>query len=406
MASTRSNTPFSIDEFASLVESALDLDHEPDISIHLPQRAPSRVSYSPSRRLTSTSSVFSKFKQLVSPPRPRLERFESRTTPIPTVSLMAPGSTEFVPFLPLASRRELEARAAVNNKTSSIISVDRSSYQSSPTTPCFPPTPTYAVSICSSAEIASTASELEDPFAKGSVQIISVTPNKSKSRCRTRPPPLNIYAPPSCPLPSPPSTPSPTRTNSSSSSSYQRHPYASADWTLDLPVSRFNTCPPYNPLSPRRRGNHKRTGSPFPLSLTLHDDTKLKTRLTPACHVVLPEAVVPPPVSASETNWVDMKECDEEDSDESLEGMQTPVPHLARRCHSDSELRTPVQYTFPLSPAQSLDDDDAQSAYFSARSSLCSESQFCFRFSVALLRFLNMLYPIFRILIAVENCLY
>ncbi|KAF9022234.1 hypothetical protein BDZ89DRAFT_1070869, partial [Hymenopellis radicata] len=376
MASTRSHIPFSIDEFASLVESALDLDHEPDVSIHLPYRAPSRASYSPSRRLTSTSSVFSRFKQLVSPPRPRPERFESRTTPIPTVSLMAPGSTEFVPFLPLASRRELEAKAAVINKTSSVFSVDRSSYQSSPTTPGFPRTPTYAVSVCSSAEIASTADQLEDPFAKGSVQIISVTPNKSKSRPRTRPPPLNIYAPPSCPLPSPPSTPSPTRTSSSSSSSYQRHPYANADWTLDLPVSRFNTCPPYNPLSPRRRGNHKRTGSPFPLSLTLHDDTKSKTRLTPEhnpCHVVLPDAAVPPPVPVSETNWVDMTDSDEEESDVSLEGMQTPVPHLARRCHSDSELRTPVQYSFPLSPAQSFDDDDAQSAYFSARSSLCSQ---------------------------------
>ncbi|KAK0451815.1 hypothetical protein EV421DRAFT_1064600 [Armillaria borealis] len=363
MASTRSN-PFSIDEFASLVENALDLDHEPDVSIRVPTTA---WFDSPSpRRPTSTSTVFSKFKQLVSPPRQRLptpELLQVPAVPIPTVSLVASKSSDFVPYLPIPSRRELEARNA---------SRPLSSPPSSPTSLS---TRTDTESVWTDSEPGSIRSEpsststgdIDDPFAKGTVQIIHVpaysgyhTPKKKRSR----PTPLSLapprYAPPSCPLPSPPATPSPIK----------RHPYAQ-DWTLDLPTARRSKVPPHNPLNPLspRRGLHRRTGSPFPLTLTLHDTRpiKPKTRLTldhDPCRLVLGENGLPvsPPgtpertsveFETREADWVDMTDSDSESSRE-------------------ESVETPVQSSFP-SRSQDDDAESVTSTYYTARSSLCSQ---------------------------------
>ncbi|KAK0205446.1 hypothetical protein DFS33DRAFT_1453698, partial [Desarmillaria ectypa] len=359
MASTRS-TPFSIDEFASLVENALDLDHEPDVSIRVPTTA---WFDSPSpRRPTSTTTVLSKFKQLVSPPRQRLfppELPQPPVVPIPIVSLVASKSSEFIPYLPIPSRRELEARQACKERPLS----------SPPSSPSSSSTRTDTESVWTDSEPRSIRSEpsststgdIDDPFAKGTVQILHVpaypgyhTPKKKRSR----PAPLSLtpprYAPPSCPLPSPPATPSPRK----------RHPYAS-DWTLDLPTTRRSKVPSHNPLNPLspRRGLHRRTGSPFPLTLTIHDTrpVKTKTHLTldhNPCRLVLGENGLPvsPPgtpehssveFEARKADWVDMTDSDSESSRE--EGVETPVQ--------------------PSFPSWSRDDDteSVTSAYYTAR---------------------------------------
>ncbi|KAK0194491.1 hypothetical protein F5146DRAFT_1036124 [Armillaria mellea] len=358
MASARS-TPFSIDEFASLVENALDLDHEPDVSI----RAPTTAWFdSPSPpRPTSTATVFSKFKQLVSQPRQRLptpEHLQVPVVPIPSVSLVASRSCEFVPYLPIPSRRELEARNA---------SRPLSTPPSSPTS-LFARTDTESVwtvskpgSIRSEPSSTSTG-DIDDPFAKGTVQIIHVPAYPGyhiPKKKRSRPAPLSLapprYAPPSCPLPSPPATPSPIK----------RHPYAQ-DWTLDLPTPRRSKVPSHNRLNPSQR-----TGSPFPLTLTLHDTRpiKPKTRLTldhDPYRLVLGENGLPvsPPgtpertsveFETHEADWVDMTDSDSVSSRE-------------------ESVETPVQSSFP---SRNQDDDagSVTSAYYTARSSLCSESQ-------------------------------
>ncbi|KAG7442851.1 uncharacterized protein BT62DRAFT_360444 [Guyanagaster necrorhizus] len=359
MASTRS-TPFSIDEFASLVENALDLDHEPDVSIRVPTPTSSFDSPSPPRP-TSTSTVFSKLRQLVSPSRQRLplpELPQAPALPIPTVSLVASKSSEFVPYLPIPSRQELEARNSCKERPLS----------SPPSSPTSSSTRTDTESVWTDSEQSSTSTgDINDPFAKGSVQIIHVSPYpgyhipKKMSFCPT---PLPLvpprYAPPSCPLPSPPATPSPRK----------RHPYAS-HWTLDLPATQRSELPTYNPLNPLgpRRGLHRRTGSPFPLSLTLHDTRPIKpnTRLTldyNPYRLVLGENGLPvsPPgtpqrslveFETHEADWVDMTDSDSESLQEEA-------------------VETPVQPSF-LPPCQDDDAHSVTSAYYTARSSLCSQ---------------------------------
>ncbi|KIY62375.1 hypothetical protein CYLTODRAFT_180085 [Cylindrobasidium torrendii FP15055 ss-10] len=397
---------FTIADFTSLVEEALDLEHVPDVSMSLlspANRTPSLFSTALSRR---PATVLHKFRQLVrvraksADVQQGAQRQSTVPSIIPSVSIARAGSGDGMPFLPFASRHELESRAVYNVAFPS--SPSSSSSQCSPKVSSFPLTPTSSTYSDSnwdnSEELIIPGPPLEDPFAKDNVEIVRFTPPPSPTRrtsasrrthLASRPP----STPPSCPLPCPPRA-SPPRAGPIS---WPRHPYAAQDLPTEL--SHIATERPCHRLSPRRDAGRPRAGSPFPLSLKVQIPPPV---LSPR-HSFLVD--MSPPSTPEEigpgSDFVDMTDSDEEES----EGHSFRFPaspsvsssaigqHLIQRRSTQASSAVAhcslnARHSFlsldilPAEHCSFLEDDcsdmgsesDRHTAYYSARSSLAFDS--------------------------------